>query len=249
MKTLEIKGGLRQGLGKKESKDLRKQGIIPCVMYGGEKNLHFSAHENQFKKLVYTPDVFLVKLEVDGQSFDAVMQDIQFHPVSDNIIHIDFVQVFPDKKVTVNLPVTLTGSSVGIRAGGKLRQRRRSLKVNGLIKDMPDRLEVDLSDLDIGESMKVGDLSYDNLDVLDPARAMVVGVVSSRLISKGMEEAVPEEVEEVAEEEVAEGEEGAAALEIPDCWARQYWRGILRYKAQYRFYNIGCTCKCIQCYF
>ena len=207
MKTLEIKGSLRQGLGKKESKDLRKQGIIPCVMYGGEKNLHFSAHENQFKKLVYTPDVFLVKLEVDGQTFDAVMQDIQFHPVSDSIIHIDFVQVFPDKKVTVNLPVTLTGSSVGIRAGGKLRQRRRSLKVNGLIKDMPDRLEVDLSDLDIGESMKVGDLSYDNLDVLDPARAMVVGVVSSRLISKGMEEAVAEEVEEVA----VEGEEGDVA--------------------------------------
>ena len=210
MKTLEIKGALREGLGKKESKDLRKQGIIPCVMYGGEKNLHFSSHENQFKKLIYTPDVFLVKLEVDGQTFDAVMQDIQFHPVSDNILHIDFVQVFPDKKVTVNLPVTLTGSSVGIRAGGKLRQRRRALKVNGLIKDMPDRLEVDLSDLDIGESMKVGDLSYDNLDVLDPARAMVVGVVSSRLISKGMEEAVPEEVEEV-EEEVAEGEAGEAA--------------------------------------
>ena len=211
MKTLEIKGSLRQDLGKKNSKDVRKQGIVPCVMYGGEKNLHFSAHENQFKKLIYTPEVFLVKLEVDGQTFDAVMQDIQFHPVSDNILHIDFVQVFPDKKVTVNLPVTLTGSSVGIRAGGKLRQRRRSLKVNGLIKDMPDRLEVDLSDLDIGESMKVGDLSYDNLDVLDPARAMVVGVVSSRLISKGMEEAVPEEVEEVAVEEVAEGEEGAVA--------------------------------------
>ena len=207
MKTLEIKGALRQDLGKKKSKDLRNQGLVPCVMYGGEKNLHFSAHENEFKKLVYTPDVYLVKVVLDGQAFDAVMQDIQFHPVSDNILHIDFVQVFPDKKVTVNLPVRLTGSSVGIRAGGKLRQRRRNLKVNGLIKDMPDRLEVDLSDLDIGESMKVGDLSYDNLDVLDPARAMVVGVVSSRLISKGMEEAVPEEVEEVA----VEGEEGDVA--------------------------------------
>jgi large subunit ribosomal protein L25 len=206
MKTLEIKGALRQGLGKKESKDLRKQGIIPCVMYGGEKNLHFSAHENQFKKLVYTPDVFLVKLEVDGQAFDAVMQDIQFHPVSDSIIHIDFVQVFPDKKVTVNLPVELTGSSVGIREGGKLRQRRRNLKVNGLIKDMPDRLEIDLTDLDIGDSMKVGDLSYDNLEVLDPPRAMIAGVVSSRLIAKGLREAVPEEGEEVEEEALEEGE-------------------------------------------
>lgn len=211
MKTLEIKGSIRQDLGKKKSKDLRKQELIPCVMYGGEKNLHFSAHENQFKKLVYTPDVFLVKLEVDGQAFNAVMQDIQFHPVSDSIIHIDFVQVFDDKKVTVNLPVRLTGSSVGILAGGKLRQRRRNLKVNGLIKDMPDRLEVDLTDLDIGESLKVGDLTYDNLEVLDPPRAMVAGVVSSRLISKGMQEAVPEEGEEVAVEEVAEGEEGAVA--------------------------------------
>jgi large subunit ribosomal protein L25 len=212
MKTFEIKGSMRQDLGKKESKDLRKQGLVPCVMYGGEKNLHFSAHENQFKKLVYTPDVFLVKLEIDGQAFDAVMQDIQFHPVTDSIIHIDFVQIFEDRKVTVNLPVSLTGSSVGIRAGGKLRQRRRYLKVNGLIKDMPDRLEIDLTDLDIGDSLKIGDLSYDNLEILDPPRAMVAGVVSSRLIAKGLREALPEEVEEeVAEEEVAEGEEGAVA--------------------------------------
>ena len=206
MKTLEIKGSLRQDLGKKESKDLRKQGIVPCVIYGGEKNLHFSAHENQFKKLVYTPDVFLVKLEVDGQVFDTVMQDIQFHPVSDSIIHIDFVQVFPDKKVTVNLPVRLTGSSVGLLEGGKLRQRRRYLKVKGLIKDMPDRLEIDLTDLNIGESMKISDLVYDNLEILDPPRAMVAGVVSSRLIAKGLREALPEEVEEVAAEEVEEGE-------------------------------------------
>ena len=210
MKTLEIKGSLRQDLGKKGSRDLRKQGLVPCVMYGGEKNLHFSAHENQFKKLVYTPDVFLVKLEVDGQAFDAVMQDIQFHPVTDSILHIDFVQVFQDRKVTVNLPVRLTGSSVGIRAGGKLRQRRRYLKVNGLIKDMPDRLEIDLTDLDIGDSLKVGDLSYDNLEILDPSRAMLVGVVSSRLIAKGLREAIPEEGEEVAAEEVSAGEEGAA---------------------------------------
>ena len=209
MKTLEIKGSLRQDLGKKKSKELRSQELVPCVMYGGEKNLHFSAHENQFKKLVYTPDVFLVKVVIDGQPFDAVMQDIQFHPVTDAIIHIDFVQVFPDKKVTVNLPVRLTGSSVGIRAGGKLRQRRRYMKVNGLIKDMPDRLEIDLSDLDIGDSLKVGDLSYDNLEILDPPRAMVVGVVSSRLVAKGLREALPEEVEEVAEE-VEEGEEAAA---------------------------------------
>jgi large subunit ribosomal protein L25 len=125
-------------------------------------------------------------------------------------MHIDFVQVFPDKQVTVNLPVRLAGSSVGILAGGKLRHRRRYLKVKGLIKDMPDRLEIDLTDLDIGDSLKIGDLSYDNLEILDPPRAMVVGVVSSRLIAKGMQEALPEEAEEVAAEEAAEGEEGEA---------------------------------------
>jgi large subunit ribosomal protein L25 len=206
MKTLEIKGSMRKDLGKKNSKELRKQKLVPCVIYGGEKNLHFSAHENQFKKLVYTPDVYLVKIVIDGQAIDAVLQDIQFHPVTDAIIHIDFVQVFEDKKVTVNLPVRLTGSSVGLLSGGKLRQRRHYLKVNGLIKDMPERLEIDLTNLNIGDSMKVGDLSYDNLEIMDPARAMLVGVVSSRLISKGMEEAVPEEVEVEAEEV----EEGAA---------------------------------------
>ncbi len=218
MKTLEIKGSIRKDLGKKESRDLRKQEFVPCVMYGGEKNIHFSAHENQFKKLIYTPDVYMVKLELDGQVYEAVMQDIQFHPVTDYILHIDFVQVFHDKKVTVNLPVRLTGSSVGLLEGGKLRQRRRNLKVNGLIKDMPDLLDIDISDLGIGESMKIGDLNYDNLEILDPPRAMVVGVVSSRLIAKGLREALPEEVEEVAAEEVEEGavpptEEAPAAEE------------------------------------
>jgi large subunit ribosomal protein L25 len=205
MKTLEIRGSLRQDLGKKVSQDLRKQGFVPCVMYGGEKNLHFFAHENRFKKLVYSPDMFLVKLELDGQHFEAVMQDIQFHPVTDRILHIDFVQVFQDRKVTVNLPVRLTGTSVGILAGGKLRQRRRYLKVKGLIKDMPDRLKIDLTNLDIGDSLKISDLAYDNLEILDPPRAMVAGVVSSRLVAKGLREAVPEEGEEVAEGALEEG--------------------------------------------
>jgi large subunit ribosomal protein L25 len=210
MKTLEIKGTLRSELGKKQSRDLRNQGLVPCVMYGGEQNIHFSTHENQLKKLVYTPDVFQVKLELEGQTYDAVMQDVQFHPVSDDILHIDFVQVSQEKQVTVNLPVRLTGSSVGIRAGGKLRQRRHYLKVKGFIKDMPDRLEIDMTDLDIGDSLKIGDLNYDNLEILDPSRAMVVGVVSSRLVAKGLREAVPEEGEEVAEEAVQEGAAPAA---------------------------------------
>lgn len=211
MKTLEIQASLRKETGKKESKNLRKQELIPCVLYGGEKNVHFAVPEKQFKNLIFTPDVFLIKLDIGGEKFDAVMQDIQFHPVSDHILHVDFAQVFPDKKVTINLPLQLTGSSVGILAGGKIRQRRRYLKVSGLIKHMPDQLEIDISNLDIGDFLKIGDLEYDNLEVLDPPRAMVMGVVSSRLVAKGLREAVVEEEE--VEEEVVEGAEEEAADE------------------------------------
>ncbi len=212
MKTLEIQASLRKETGKKESKNLRKQELIPCVLYGGETNVHFAVPEKQFKNLVFSPDVFLVKLDIGGEKFDAVMQDIQFHPVSDSLLHVDFAQVFPDKKVTLNLPIQLTGSSVGILAGGKMRQRRRYLKVCGLIKDMPDHLEIDITKLEIGDFLKIGDLEYDNLEVLDPPRAMVMGVVSSRLVAKGLREAVVEE-EEVEEEEAVEGAEEEAADE------------------------------------
>ncbi|MFC2112474.1 50S ribosomal protein L25/general stress protein Ctc [Bacteroidota bacterium] len=207
MKTFDLKASLRKDTGKKESKDLRKQELVPCVLYGGEKNVHFAVIEKSFQYLIYTPDVFLVKLDIEGEKYDAVIKDIQFHPVSDRILHVDFSQVVDGKKVTINLPVQLTGSSEGMLEGGKLRQRRRSLKVRGLATDMPDHLDIDITSLGIGDSMKVGDLEYDNLEILDPHRAMIVGVVSSRLIAKGMQEAVVE-VEEV-EEELLEGEEEA----------------------------------------
>lgn len=218
MKTFELKASLRKDTGKKESKNLRKQELVPCVVYGGEKIVHFAVIEKDFKNLIYTPDVFLVKLDIDGEKYDAVIQDIQFHPVSDRILHVDFSQVIDGKAVTINLPIELTGNSQGMLDGGKLRQRRRSLKVRGLAEHMPDYLKVDITSLDIGDSMKVGDLEYENLEVLDPQRAMVVGVVSSRLIAKGMQEAVVEEeevTEEVLEgdEEAVDGEEGAPAVE------------------------------------
>ena len=207
MKTYELKASLRRDTGKKESKNLRKQELVPCVLYGGEKNVHFTVVEKNFKNLIYTPDVFLVKIDIEGEMYDAVIQEIQFHPVSDRILHIDFVQAVDGKAVTLNLPVNLTGDSVGLLAGGKLRQRRRSLKIKGLVEHIPDHLDVDITALEIGESLKVGDLEFDDLEILDPYRAMVVGVVSSRLIAKGMEEAVVEEEED--EEEVVEGDEEA----------------------------------------
>jgi large subunit ribosomal protein L25 len=216
MKTLEIKGSPRAETGKKESRKLRRQGKVPCVIYGGEKNIHFSADRIELEKLIYTPEVYLLKLDLEGEAYNAVMKDIQFHPVSEEILHIDFIQVFDDQKLTMNLPIELTGSSVGIRSGGKLRQRRRQIKVQGLIKDMPDRFAVDMSDLDIGDFLKVGDLSSENLEILDPPRAMVVGVVSSRLIAKGLREEVVEEEEAIEGEVVEEGEEQVESGEAPE---------------------------------
>jgi large subunit ribosomal protein L25 len=195
MKTSNLQASLRKGTGKKDSKNLRKQGLVPCVLYGGENNIHFAVPEKQFKNLVYASNVFLINLDIDGEKYDAVMKEIQFHPVSDQIIHVDFSQVYADKKVILTLPIALTGTSSGILAGGKIRQRRRYVKVKGLIEHIPDHLDIDITKLEIGDSIKVGQLKYDHLEVMDPARAMVVGVVSSRLVAKGMQEAVVEEAE------------------------------------------------------
>jgi len=205
MKSIEIKADLRKEIGKKHSKALRKEGLVPCVMYGGEEIVHFSAPENEFRHIIYTHDVFLVKLNIEGKIYLAILQEAQFHPVTDSLLHIDFIRVYEDKPAIVSLPVILTGSSVGIREGGKLRQRRRYLKVKGLVNELPENLTIDISDLAIGSFVKVEDLEYDHLELLDPARAMIVGVTTSR-IAKGMEEAI-------VEEEVAEGEEGAEGAE------------------------------------
>ncbi len=212
MKTIKIEGTIRKKLGKKQSKNLRKDNRVPCVIYGGDEVIHFESHENNFRNLVYSPDVHLVKLNLEGKEYSAILQDIQFHPVTDKIIHIDFKRVFDDQSAIVNLPIELTGSSVGILSGGKLRQRRRYLKIKGLVKDMPERLMIDMSDVDVGDFIKVQDLSYENLELLDPPRAMVVGVVTSRLAAKGFGEEPVEEEEAAVEGEGAEGKaEGGEA--------------------------------------
>jgi large subunit ribosomal protein L25 len=187
MKTLTIKAKKRTDLGKQSSKVLRAQEQIPCVMYGGEEVLHFYAHINEFKNLVYTNHVHLAEIDIDGKGYKAVMKDIQFHPVTDAITHIDFIQVLDDKPTTVSLPIELTGTSKGVLSGGKIRQRRRYLKVKALVKHMPEILSIDITELNIGNAIKVEDLSFPNVELLDPAQALVVGIVSSRVTAKGME--------------------------------------------------------------
>ena len=204
MKSIDIKVNLRKETGKKSTLELRNKGEVPCVMYGGENNVHFTAKANDLRHIIYTHNVYLVKLDVEGKKYSAILKDIQFHPVTDEPMHIDFIEVSESKPAVVELPITIVGSSVGIKAGGKLRQRRRYLKVRGLINNLPETLDVDITSLNIGQFLKVGDIKYPNLEILDPSRVMVVGVTASR-ISKGMEEGeVPSA--EVEAEAGAEGE-------------------------------------------
>lgn len=201
MKTIEIKGSYRKELGRKSSKELRKLNNVPCVIYGGKENIHFYTHENNFKKLVYTPDAHLVNLNIEGTEYKAVLKEIQFHPVSDRISHADFTEVTVGKPVSIAIPIKVFGDSVGIIAGGKLRIRKRSLLVKGLAEDLPESLPIDITEVKIHQSIKVGDLSYDKIELLDPKRSMVLGVATSRVAQKTEE----------AEVEGGEAAEAAAA--------------------------------------
>lgn len=180
MKTFEIKGLKRTDVGKKAAKELRTQGLVPCVMYGGKENLHFSVIEKDFKNLIYSPHVFLVELNIDGKKHQSLMQTIQFHPVTDAIEHVDFLEIADDKKVVVELPVKLTGTSEGVKQGGKLMLKLRKLRVKGLAKSFPDTLVVDISELQLGKSIKVGDLNYEGLELLDAKNAVVATVRLTR---------------------------------------------------------------------
>lgn len=193
MKTIEIKAEARKNLGKKETEKLRKQGMVPGVLYGGSEPVHFYVPENNLRHLVYTPNVYIVNLTIDSRNTKAILQDIQFHPVTDHILHIDFKEVFDDKPVVMRIPIKLTGSSVGVRAGGKLKQSVRYLKVKGLIKDLPDQLTIDISDLNIGKSIRVGDLSFENIELLDNKRLQVVSVQVTRAVVEETPGAAPAE--------------------------------------------------------
>ena len=151
MKSLAISVKERENVGKSSSKALRNQGKVPCVLYGGEKQVCFFAHENDLRKLVYTSDVFLVDLDIEGKKTRCVMQDIQFHPVTDKILHIDFLEVFDDKEVTVEIPVILQGMSPGVRNGGNLLFRRKKIITRAIPGNLPDAIEVDISELKIGD--------------------------------------------------------------------------------------------------
>jgi len=212
MKTIELKGTIRKDTGKKYSRQLRMEDKVPCVMYGGKENIHFSMPELNFKDIVYTPNVYHLKFEIDGNNHDAVIREVQYHPVTDKIIHADFKEYHPDQPVIINLPVKITGESIGLKAGGKLRTRRRILKTRGLVKDFPESIEIDITDLDIGHTIRIEDLKIEGLEFLDSPGSMVISIVSARVISKAMLTAIEDieakeaEIKE-AKAELVEGEE------------------------------------------
>lgn len=180
MNSFTIKGNIREGAGKKDSKQLRKNDFIPCVLYGGGENIHFSVYDKDLRHLVYTDKVYLVDLEIAGKTYKSIMKDIQFHPVSDRILHIDFQQIFEDKKITLSLPVHLTGAAEGVKAGGKLKHEMRLLKVKAFYKDMPDFIEVNIEKLEIGKSIRIADLDVPKVEFMDFKNLAVVSVRSTR---------------------------------------------------------------------
>jgi large subunit ribosomal protein L25 len=190
MKTFEIIGEKREAVGKKDAKKIRKDGKIPCVLYGGAEIKHFVAPINSFKKAIYTPSVYIVGLNINGVESKAVLQDIQFHPVSDAIQHIDFLEINDNEPVTISIPIRLEGLAAGVKAGGKLQQMQRRLKVKGLPQFLPDYLNIDVTEVGLGGTVKVGKLHFENLELLDDKNVVVAAVKLTRA-ARGLQQEEP----------------------------------------------------------
>ena len=180
MKTFELKGKVREVLGKKSSKTNRAGDNVPCVLYGVGENVHFTASVSDLRKLIYTPEVFIVDLDIDGKKCKAIMKDLQFHPVSDKVLHIDFLEVNDKKPVVIEIPVKLEGLAEGVKAGGKLALQMRKLKAKGIYTDFPEAIVVDVTNLGLGKTIQVGTISVDKLDILNAKNAVVAQVKLTR---------------------------------------------------------------------
>jgi large subunit ribosomal protein L25 len=194
MKSITINGSKRESVGKKATKALRNAGQVPCVLYGGDNPVHFSALELAFSKLVYTPNAHTVVIALGDISYKAVLQDIQFHPVTDKILHIDFYQLFDYKEIAMDIPVVLNGNPLGVRAGGVLRRNRRKLRIKALPTNLPDNIQVDISELKIGNKVYVSELLNDDYKFLHSDNTVVCQVKQSR-VSVDVEEDEDEEEE------------------------------------------------------
>lgn len=206
MKSITIQGQKRESVGKKSTQALRDAELVPCVVYGGEQPINFSTPEKSFKNLVYTPDAHTVVIELEGKKIDAVLQDIQFHPITDKILHVDFYQLSADKPVVMEVPVRITGRAKGVVAGGVLRQSFRKLKIKALPANLPDEIVVDVTPLRIGNKLYVGSIKNEAYTFLHPDNAVVAAVKMSRNAMKNAGAVVEDDDDEEAEAEATSAE-------------------------------------------
>ncbi len=180
MKTVSMSGSLRENVGKKDAKSLRRKGLVPCVMYGGEEQVRFSVDLTEFKPLLFTPDVNYVELNIDGKKTLTILQEIQYHPVSDEVIHADFLRLFDDKPITISVPIKAVGVAPGVLEGGKLETKIRKMKLKGLPNDIPQHVEISISNLNIGQGVKVEEIEIPKVEVLNVKSSVVIWVKSTR---------------------------------------------------------------------
>jgi large subunit ribosomal protein L25 len=189
MKTVEIVGYKRANLGKSQSQQLRNEGNVPCVLYGGDKQVHFYAPMILFRELVYTNEAHFVHLNIEGEECKAILQEVQFHPVSEIILHADFLRIEENRKIKMNIPTRMVGKAPGVDKGGTLVRKKASLKVYGYPKDMPDHIDVDVSALDFHHAIKVADMKMEGLEFLDPKQSAIAAVEVPRAAKMAAEEA------------------------------------------------------------
>lgn len=180
MKTIDIKGTARSEFGKKASRAYRKENNIPCVLYGMGENVHFMVPVDELRKVVYTPHIYVINIDIDGKVYNAIMKEIQFHPVKDTILHVDFLEINEEKPIVIGIPVKLEGLAEGVKAGGKLNLQMRLLKVKGLYTEVPEKLVIDVTNLGLGKSIQVGALNFPGLEVLNAKNAVVCSVQLTR---------------------------------------------------------------------
>ena len=189
MKTIAISGSLRENVGKRDAKELRYDGLVPAVLYGGATQTHFSVSAADLRAVVYTPVVHFINLEVAGVKSQAINKDLQFHPLTEQIIHVDFLLLDEKKPITIEIPVKLTGTSPGVKVGGKLVQKLRKLRIKALPKDHLDAIEVSIEDLEVGKSVKVGEIKLANLTITNAQEDTIVSVTTSRALRQAEQEA------------------------------------------------------------
>ena len=180
MKTVSLSGSLRGNVGKKDAKSLRYEGKVPCVIYGGNEQIHFSAEQSAFKPILFTPETYVIEINVDGKVYKTILKDVQYHPVGDHVLHADFYEVKEKRPVIVNIPIKLKGTAPGVIRGGKLKAKLTHLKVKGLLANLPEFIEINVSKLNIGQSIKVKDIKVPELILLNDTNSVVVSVKTAR---------------------------------------------------------------------